>query len=171
VEGGDAGGVEAIGGEEGVHYYKRNIGDYSKKAGRLSLLQHGVYTLLLDACYDRERFPTRDEAIDWVWAGTPEEIQAVDFVLSKFFVLGDGVYRQNRVAEEIEEYRIFCKQQADKGKAGGRPKNPESLNNKPAGNPAGFSENPVVSQSKADESLSTNHYPLTTIHYPLTTDH
>jgi uncharacterized protein YdaU (DUF1376 family) len=138
-----------------VHYYKRNIGDYSKKAGRLSILQHGVYTLLLDACYDRERFPTREEAIDWVWAGTPEEIQAVDFVLSKFFVLQDGVYQQKRIAEELEEYRLFCEQQAQKGKAGGRPK-------KPGGLPAGSTENPVESHCKANESLTTNHYPLTT---------
>ena len=41
-----------------MHYYKRNLGDYAKKAGRLSMLEHGSYTLLIDACYDRERFPT-----------------------------------------------------------------------------------------------------------------
>jgi len=52
-----------------MHYFKRNIGDYHKKAGRLSMLEHGAYTLLMDACYDRERFPTMDEAIDWCWAG------------------------------------------------------------------------------------------------------
>jgi len=139
-----------------MHYYKRNIGDYSKKAGRLSILQHGVYTLLIDACYDRERFPTRAEALDWVWAGTPEEIQAVDFVLSKFFTLKDGVYVQKRIAEEIEEYHVFCEQQAAKGKAGGRPK-------KPAGLPMGSQENPEESHSQADESLTTNHEPLTKI--------
>ena len=46
-----------------MHYYKRNLGDYAKKAGRLSMLQHGSYTLLIDACYDREQFPTLEEAI------------------------------------------------------------------------------------------------------------
>lgn len=88
-----------------MHWYKRNIGDYSKKAGRLSLLQHGVYTLLIDACYDRERFPTMDEAIDWTWASSQEEIEAVEFVLRRFFTLEDGVYVQQRIKEEIEEYR------------------------------------------------------------------
>jgi len=88
-----------------VHYYKRNIGDYAKKAGRLSMLQHGSYTLLIDACYDREQFPTRDEAIEWTWASSAAEIEAVDFVLRKFFVLEDGVYVQKRIAEEIAEYR------------------------------------------------------------------
>lgn len=87
-----------------MHYYKKNIGDYHKKAGRLSMLEHGAYTLLLDACYDRERFPTMDDAMDWAWARTDAEKDAVKFVLSKFFTLSDGVYVQERVAEEIEKY-------------------------------------------------------------------
>ena len=62
-----------------MHYYERNIGDYHRKAGRLNILQHGVYNLLIDACYDRETFPTLEEAIDWVWAASPEEIEAVKF--------------------------------------------------------------------------------------------
>jgi len=87
-----------------VHYYKKNIGDYAKKAGRLTMLQHGSYTLLLDACYDREKFPTLDEAIEWTWASTTEEVEAVTFVLKKFFVLEDGVYVQNRIREELENF-------------------------------------------------------------------
>ena len=70
-----------------MHYYKRNLGDYAKKAGRLSMLQHGAYTLLIDACYDREQFPTLDDAIDWAWASSAAEIEAVEFVLRKFFIV------------------------------------------------------------------------------------
>ena len=88
-----------------MHYYKRNIGDYHKKAGRLSMLEHGAYTLLIDACYDRERFPTLEEAIDWTWAHSAEERKAVEFVLRKFFILADGLYVQDRIREEIEAYR------------------------------------------------------------------
>lgn len=87
-----------------MHYFKRNIGDYHKKAGRLSMLEHGAYTLLLDACYDRERFPTMDEALEWTWARTDDEISAVKFVLSKFFALVDGVYAQQRVQDEIDSF-------------------------------------------------------------------
>jgi uncharacterized protein YdaU (DUF1376 family) len=87
-----------------MHYYKRNIGDYHKKAGRLSILEHGAYTLLIDACYDRERFPTIGEAIDWAWASTDEEKQAVESVLRRFFTLEDGVYVQGRIMEEIAAY-------------------------------------------------------------------
>jgi uncharacterized protein YdaU (DUF1376 family) len=88
-----------------MHYYKRNLGDYAKKAGRLSMLQHGAYTLLIDACYDREQFPTMQEAIDWAWASSSAEIEAVEFVLRKFFVLEDGRYTQSRISDELNDYR------------------------------------------------------------------
>lgn len=88
-----------------MHYYKRNIGDYHKKAGRLSMLEHGAYTLLIDSCYDRERFPSEEEAIDWCWARSDEEINAVKFVLSRFFTLVDGLYVQDRISEEIASYK------------------------------------------------------------------
>lgn len=88
-----------------MHWYKRNIGDYYKKAGRLSMMQHGAYTLLIDACYDREQFPTMEQAIEWVWASTEDEIQAVKFVLTRFFVEVDGVFVQARIKDELADYR------------------------------------------------------------------
>lgn len=88
-----------------MHYYKRNIGDYAKKAGRLTMLQHGAYTLLIDSCYDREKFPTLEQAIEWTWASTEAEIEAVKFVLSRFFTLGeDCEYVQDRILDEILDY-------------------------------------------------------------------
>lgn len=87
-----------------MHYFKRNIGDYHKKAGRLSMIEHGAYTLLIDACYDREKFPTRDDALAWCWARSEQEIAAVDFVLARFFDLVDGVYIQSRIQDEIDDY-------------------------------------------------------------------
>lgn len=88
-----------------MHYYKRNIGDYAKKAGRLTMLQHGSYTLLLDSCYDREQFPTLEQALEWTWASTKEEVEAVTFVLHKFFVLTDGVFVQKRIQEELTDFQ------------------------------------------------------------------
>jgi uncharacterized protein YdaU (DUF1376 family) len=87
-----------------MNYFKKHLGDYAKKAGRLSMLQHGSYTLLMDACYDREQFPTMEEAIEWTWASSSAEVEAVEFVLKKFFTLQDGVYVQSRIQEEIAEY-------------------------------------------------------------------
>ena len=94
--------------EVDMHYYKKNIGDYYKKAGRLTMLQHGAYLLLIDSCYDREKFPTLEEAIDWCWASTKEEIEAVNFVLTKFFTLDGDVYEQKRIKEEVEKYQENC---------------------------------------------------------------
>lgn len=87
-----------------MNYYKRHIGDYAKKCGRLSMLEHGAYTLLIDACYDRERFPTTDEAYEWCWARNPDELVAVEFVLNRFFELKDGLWVQTRIAEEVAHY-------------------------------------------------------------------
>ena len=88
-----------------MHYYKRNIGDYAKKTGRLTMLQHGSYTLLIDSCYDREVFPTLEQALEWTWASTEAEVEAVKFVLSRFFTLDkDGCYVQDRILQELLEY-------------------------------------------------------------------
>jgi uncharacterized protein YdaU (DUF1376 family) len=88
-----------------MHYYKRNLGDYAKKAGRLTMLQHGAYTLLIDSCYDREVFPTLEQALEWTWASTEAEVEAVKFVLSRFFVLDkDGCYVQDRILQELLHY-------------------------------------------------------------------
>jgi len=88
-----------------MHYYKRNLGDYAKKAGRLTMLQHGSYTLLIDSCYDREIFPTLEQALEWTWASTEAEVEAVKFVLSRFFTLDkDGCYVQDRILQELLEY-------------------------------------------------------------------
>lgn len=125
-----------------MHHYKRHIGDYQKKAGRLSLLQHGVYNQLIDSCYDRERFPvSEDEAIDWVWASTLEEIEAVRFVLKKFFTFENGAFIQQRIKDELEEFFAFCAEQARKGKNGGRPKK----------KPAGLGENPKKAGGFSEE--------------------
>lgn len=69
------------------------------------MLEHGAYTLLLDAYYDRERPPTKEEALAWTWARNDEETAAVEFVLSRFFEIDGNVYRQRRVDEEIDKYK------------------------------------------------------------------
>lgn len=88
-----------------MHYYKRNLGDYAKKTGRLTMLQHGAYTLLIDSCYDREVFPTLEQAIEWTWASTEAEIDAVKFVLNRFFIVDkDGCFVQDRILQELLQY-------------------------------------------------------------------
>jgi uncharacterized protein YdaU (DUF1376 family) len=134
-----------------VHYYKRNLGDYAKKAGRLSILQHGVYNLLIDACYDRESFPNLDEAIDWVWASTTEEQEAVKFVLSKFFIEEDGVFIQKRIQEELADYQA------------------KSENNKRIAQERETKRKRTVNETcEKDNEPSPNHKPITNNHKPIT---
>ncbi len=153
-----------------MYYYQKNIGDYAKKAGRLTILQHGIYNLLIDSCYDRESFPmTVDDAVDWVWASSQEEIEGVEFVLKKFFEFDDQLgFVQKRILEEIEEYRAVCKKNSTNGKKGGRPKkNPDGNKNNPVGlnnNPDETDRKPVGSEIKPNqEPLTTNHKPITNL--------
>jgi len=137
-----------------MHYFKRNIGDYHKKAGRLSIMQHGVYTLLLDACYDREEFPTEQQAIEWCWATTDDEISAVRVVLSRFFTLINGVYHQKRVQEELDEYHklsVTNKRIAIEREANKRTKRAQG----------------VQERERLDHESAPNHKPLTNNHKPV----
>lgn len=87
-----------------MHYYKRHIGDYAKKAGHLSPLEHGVYNLIIDSYYDREQAPTLLEAMRWARARTEDEKAAVLAVLDEFFTLEGERYRQNRIEDELASY-------------------------------------------------------------------
>lgn len=89
-----------------MNYYKKHLGDYAKKTGHLSPLEHGVYGLIMDAYYDREQGPTLVEATRWARARTEDEKSAVLAVLDEFFTLGeDGRYSQKRIEEELCAYR------------------------------------------------------------------
>lgn len=95
-----------------MNYYKRHIGDYAAKAGHLSPLEHGVYTLLIDAYYNREEAPTKAEAIRWARARSPDELAAVEAVLGEFFTETDGKFLQTRIEEELAAFRV--KQEANR---------------------------------------------------------
>lgn len=105
-----------------MNYYKRHIGDYARKAGHLTPLEHGVYTLILDAYYDREQAPTMAEALRYARARTPDEVKAVETVLVEFFDFRDGVYVQNRVEEEFLRVAEQANRNQTNGKKGGRPR-------------------------------------------------
>lgn len=126
--------------------------------------------MLIDACYDREVFPTLEEALDWCWASTDEEICAVKFVLGKFFDLDNGVYIQNRISEEIKKYhenaetnkRIAKEREAKKREKRARlekEKN-EALNNSNEGSrsvhEACADESRIVNESAPNQEPITN---------------
>lgn len=143
-----------------MHYYKRNLGDYAKKAGRLSMLEHGAYTLLMDAIYDREIFPTLEEALDWAWARDDAEVAAVKFILSKFFELQeDGRYVQNRIQDELDSYKAKAETNARIAKD--REAKRKSKND---------SSRSVHETSEEKHEASPNHKPLTINQEPITSN-
>jgi len=96
-----------------VNYYPRHIGDYLTATAHLSLLEHGVYSRLLDVYYTREAPIPDEQAERLVGARTQEEREAVRVVLGEFFELTDEGWRQARCDEEIGKYL----EKSDKAKA------------------------------------------------------
>lgn len=140
-----------------MNYYKRHLGDYAKKAGHLSALEHGVYTLILDAYYDRELAPTKIEAIRWSRARSADEIAAVEVVLSEFFHEIDGRFMQNRVEAEFVKAAEQASKNEANGKLGGRPRKPKGSQIETETKPSGLisesetKDNPLIHQSTNPE--------------------
>jgi len=118
-----------------VNYYERHLGDYARDAAHLSLLEHGVYTLLLDRYYATEQGIPAAQAHRVARARSADELAAVDAVLDEFFVLADGVWTNGRVEEELAKARVRIEAARENGKKGGRkPKqNPAETHREPAG--------------------------------------
>lgn len=159
-----------------MHYFKLNIGDYHKRAGRLTMIQHGAYNLLIQACYDREKFPTREEAHEWLWASSDEEIKAIDFVLSKLFTINGERYEHENIAEDIKAYKkrgevnkqIALDREAKKRKK--RTKQHETCNDNHETCTIGGDSCTNEYEHSTNEHLTKNQEPRTTNHKPLTKD-
>lgn len=141
-----------------MNYYKRHIGDYMKDAGHLSLLEHGVYTRLMDVYYTRETGIPVDQAARLIGARSKDELSALAQVTAEFFSVVDGVYTQGRCNRVIGEMLDKAETNRVVGKRGGRPKKVTE---------AVDSANPeitqMVSENNPDETLATSHKPLTNI--------
>lgn len=132
-----------------MNYYERHLGDYAKDAGHLSMLEHGAYTLLMDRYYATEKGIPADKAHKVARARTPAEREAVDNVLSEFFVLTDGVWTKGRIEEEIAGANKRISAARENGKKGGRP--PGQTQQKPSGLSLGSTP---LSQDEAHQAPS-----------------
>lgn len=88
-----------------MNYYERHLGDYARDTGHLSLVEHGIYTLLLDRYYASESPIPDADKYRVARARTRDEKAALDAVLAEFFVLDDGRWHNKRADAEIEIYR------------------------------------------------------------------
>jgi uncharacterized protein YdaU (DUF1376 family) len=87
-----------------MNYYNRHIGDYLKDTSHLTLLEHGIYTRLMDVYYVRESALPQDQIARLVGARTNEELASLQSVLTEFFELVSGSWVQHRCEKEIEAY-------------------------------------------------------------------
>lgn len=144
-----------------MNYYKRHIGDYAAKAGHLTPLEHGVYGLLIDAYYNREEAPTKAEAVRWARARSRDELAALEAVLAEFFIEVDGRFTQNRVEEELAQFRIRQETNRELGAKGGAAKS--KRNAKPIASEP-LSETVAKEVSPPLEESKPSHKPLATSH-------
>jgi uncharacterized protein YdaU (DUF1376 family) len=102
-----------------VNYYRRYSGDYLRDTARLSMVEHGAYSLMLDYYYSDERpLPLdRDELYLMLRAMKPGDRAAVDKVLSLYFTKQADGWHQKRCDHEI----LVSKKARANGKEGGRP--------------------------------------------------
>lgn len=145
-----------------MNFYKRHIGDYIKKAGHLTLLEHGVYARLMDVYYTREAGIPEDKAARLIGARTKEELQALANVLDEFFTLVDGLWTQGRCEEEIGNASEKAEKNRQNGAKGGRPRKSgtesqthENPDGSDSGNHVGSEKN--LSQTPDSRLQTKNH--------------
>jgi uncharacterized protein YdaU (DUF1376 family) len=136
-----------------LNYYERHIGDYIKDTAHLSLLEHGVYTRLLDVYYLREQGIPKDQVYRLVSAASKAEKAAVDSVLREYFQLHDGHWVQGRCQDVIAEYHAFVEKQRAAGKASGA---------KRALNQRSTTVEPALDSGSTKTQPPTSHLPLPT---------
>lgn len=106
-----------------MHHYQFNIGDYRKDTGHLSLLEHGIYRMLLDTYYLSDGVMEADDAkiMRTHCVRTADEQQAYKNVISDFFQLRDGHYFHTgcdkvlgRIYEKSDKARASAQARWDK---------------------------------------------------------
>jgi uncharacterized protein YdaU (DUF1376 family) len=115
-----------------VNYYNRFPGDYARDTKHLSLEEHGVYTLLLDALYGTEKPLPNNKKILFRMCNaiTKKQQNAVKKVLAEFFSRNPDGFSNKRFEIELKHSRARIYAARTNGKKGGRPRK-----RKPNGNP------------------------------------
>jgi uncharacterized protein YdaU (DUF1376 family) len=93
-------------------------GDYLRDTRHLTPLRHGIYLLLLMHCWDQKGPLPLDanECAGIANCRSHDEIHALDYVLSKYFVkMEDGWYNE-RMQEEIVKAEMLAKNRSKAGK-------------------------------------------------------
>lgn len=100
-----------------MNYYRRYLGDYMRDTMHLSIVEHGAYTLLLDAYYASEKpLPVEYDALYRVCrAMSGQEKEAVKLVADRFFPVKDGARHNPRANREIAVAQSTIEKQRKSG--------------------------------------------------------
>lgn len=145
-----------------MHYYKRHIGDYLRDTAHLSLLEHGIYSRLMDVYYIQETGITAQHATRLIGARSEDERMATAAVLAEFFTLEGDVWRHKRCDAEIAKASAKAEHNRKVGLRGGRPASAEE----PRNNPDGFQTEPKPNPEITQMVPENNPTPL--LHYSTT---
>jgi len=123
-------------------WYPRDLGKYARDTKHLTMLEHGAYNLLLDFYYSTGPIPTSNalallpdnsRVYRICSAVTREEQAAADNIINMFFTVNDGMYRNKKADQVIEEQLEKHKKRVNSGRVGGI--------NKAANNPSNATSN------------------------------
>lgn len=90
-----------------MNYFEHHIGDYAEATAHLSFVEDAAYSRCIRKYYAKEKpLPVDVKAVQrLVGARTKEEKDAVDTVLSEFFVLGEDGWRNARCDADIAAFQ------------------------------------------------------------------
>lgn len=146
-----------------MHYYQFNIGDYASHTSRLSPIEDLAYRRLMDLYYLNEQ-PFNMCATEVAREiGLIDYSADVEYVLSKFFTLTDGVYFQKRIESEIKKFKSNAKNKSKAGKASAKARRVKALS-------SGTHVEQTLNTTSTNEQLNINQEPLTNNHKPVIKD-
>jgi len=150
-----------------MHYYSHHVGDYHRDTAHLSIVEHGVYRLLMDSYYSTERALPADLSIlcRIVRAVSKLEREAVSSVSKLFFAESGGMLRHNRIDRELEAYGVKIQQASDAGKASAAKRNSVTNGQRPFNDRSTTVENPLQRNANGDVNGTA------TIQEPVTSNH
>ncbi|UQM19540.1 YdaU family protein [Acinetobacter baumannii] len=161
-----------------MNYYQHHIGDFNNATRHLSLIERAIYRDLLDMYYDTEKAidaSSIDRLARRLQCTTEEQKEALKYVLDEFFILEEGVYRNNRCEREIAEYHGKKKQASEAGKASaakraakkkGSSNSDSSKDDQASNENSTVVENPL-NEEQTDVQPTNNHKPLTINQEPI----
>lgn len=106
-----------------MNYYNFHIGDYAAHTKHLSLLEDLAYRRMIDAYYLAER-PFIGSSTDVAREiGMRDQMEAVEYVLSKFFTKTEDGFSHGRCDDEIAHYQDKRSKASNAGKASAERRN------------------------------------------------